>query len=214
MFGIENANDDTGIFAALQHWGGRMVAPVLFFIQLLALSCLFCFPKTSIHDLPCCSFGIEGQLVKPQQREMPSLGQVAPLRRSKASAHLIRVSHTGAVPPFLGRPFLFGINSFGLTANSLWVLKASVQWLRSHPAVRVLIVGTCDSGGSEVCTPALAQARGQAIQEILDVGGTDGRQVAGVRVWDNLDRQCRPTQTQCQRRDRSAWIFIASPVAR
>ena len=193
------------------------VVPMSVFIQLLALSCLFCFPITSASDLPRGSFGIERQIVKPQQQAMRSIfipQQVAPLRRSNASPHFIRASHTGAVPPFLRHPFLFGADSSGLTAQNLKVLTASAQWLGSHPSVRVLIVGTCDASGSEVCTPALAQARGKAIQGVLGVGGTHGGQIAAVRVWDNLDRQCRPTQTRCQRLDRSAWIFIASPIAR
>ena len=218
MFGIENANDDIGILAApadiaVEGWLCRMSVS----IQLLALTCLFCFPITSASDLPRCGFGIERQIVKPQQQAMRSTfipPQVAPLRRSNASTHFIRASHAGAVPPFLRHRFLFRTDSSGLTAESLRVLTASGQWLGSHPAARVLIVGTCDASGSEVCTAALAQARGQAIRGILDVGGTHGGQIAAVRVWDNLDRQCRPTQTRCQRLDRSAWIFIASPIAR
>lgn len=187
------------------------------YIQLLAiLSCLLSARPAAIPDLQCCSFGFRRPAVERQELAIPSLSMpqhVLQLRKCEASAHSIRASQRGVPPPFLRHPFLFGTNSFGLSGENLKVLRASVEWLHIHPTVRVLIVGTCDSS-SEVCRPALAEARGQAIQLILDSGGTHGTQIAGVKVWDNLDRQCRSTQTRCQSLERSAWIFIASATAR
>jgi len=65
-----------------------------------------------------------------------------------------------------------------------------------------------------MCTRALAEARGQAIRNVLHAGGTDTGQIVGVKAWDNLDRKCTAAQSAFQRLDRNAWIFIASSSTR
>ena len=180
-------------------------------IQLVALLYLFCFSKTSLSDLRGCVLG-EGQQQAAPLFSIPGHG--AQLPPSKASFPSHQRPHAGVSPPFLRHPFLFATNSSTLTRQNLRVVRASAEWLQFHPAARILIVGTCDSSGSEACTRALAEARGQAIKEILDGDGMHTSQISAVRVWDNLDHRCLPTQSDCQRLDRSAWIFVASSIAR
>ena len=179
-------------------------------IQLLGLICLLCFSKASVSDFQSCA-------TKGQQTAVPSLfipERAAHLSASKASLPSHDRAHAGVTPPFLRHPFLFGTNSARLTRQNRRVLAASIEWLELHPTARILVVGTCDSTGSEACSRELAQARGKAIKEILDDDGRHTSQITGVRVWDNLDRRCHPTQSECQRLDRSAWIFVASSIAR
>ena len=184
-------------------------------IRVIALSCLACFSKASTSNLLICPFRIDPG--EPGKRVMASIAipkKDIQLRQSNAFFLPRDRAQAPVAPPFLRHPFLFVANSFQLRGESLRVLGASAHWLIFHPGARVLIVGTCDSSGSEVCTRTLAEARGQAINKILTAGGMHESQIAGVRVWNNLDRQCRPTRSLCQRKDRSAWIFVASSIAK
>lgn len=180
-------------------------------IQLIALLCLVCLPRTSVSDLRGRAQR-QGRQQAASLLSIPAQGvQLAPSQVSLPSHHR---PHEGVSPPFLRHPFVFSTNSSRLTQQNLNVLRASAEWLQLHPTARILIVGTCDSSGSEACTRALAEARGQAIKEILDGNGMHTSQITGIRVWDNLDRRCHPAESECQRLDRSAWIFVASSSAR
>lgn len=92
------------------------------------------------------------------------------------------------------------------------MLKRAALWLREHRESRVLIVGSCDSSGSETCTHALAAGRGAAIQRFLQNSGIASDQLVGVKGWDNLDRTCGPADVKCQQSNRSVRIFMASSV--
>jgi hypothetical protein len=45
------------------------------------------------------------------------------------------------------------------------MMKRAVAWLRQHREARILIVGSCDSGGSETCTRGIAEGRGAECQQ-------------------------------------------------
>jgi len=115
-------------------------------------------------------------------------------------------------PPFLRHPVLFGPNSIELTAAGRDVLKRSAAWLQQHHEVRILIVGSCDSSGSETCTRTLAEARGGVAKRFLGSSGIDSEQIVGVKAWDNPDRSCQTSDIKCQQSDRSARLFMASFV--
>jgi outer membrane protein OmpA-like peptidoglycan-associated protein len=113
-------------------------------------------------------------------------------------------------PPFLKHAFLFDPDSAELGAESRGAVKRSAAWLRAHPDARVLVVGFCDSSGSETCGPALAQRRGAMVCHWLVRFGVVPHQIAGVKGWSTADRDCRTDITKCQQVNRSAGIFIAS----
>ena len=115
-------------------------------------------------------------------------------------------------PPFLRHPILFGPNSIELTAAGRDVLKRSAAWLQQHREVRILIVGSCDSSGSETCTRTLAEARGGVAKKVLGSFGIGPEQIVGVKGWDNPDHGCRTSDSKCQQLDRSALIFMGSSV--
>jgi outer membrane protein OmpA-like peptidoglycan-associated protein len=144
--------------------------------------------------------------VFPGQQE-PS----ARLERSKASHN---VAQSAAVstsePPFLRHPILFEPNSLEPSSVGRNMLKHAATWLREHREARVLIVGSCDSSGSETCTHALAEGRGAAIQKFLQTSGIDSDQLVGVKSWDNFDRTCDPADVKCQQSNRCVRIFMAS----
>ena len=116
-------------------------------------------------------------------------------------------------PPFLRHPIQFSPNSLELTVAGRNILKGAATWLRQHRDARILIVGSCDSGGSEHCTRALAEARGAVVGKFLGGSGIDSDQVVGVKGWDNLAQSCQTSDSECQQFNRSARIFLASSVA-
>ena len=92
-------------------------------------------------------------------------------------------------------------------------MKRAVAWLRQHREARILIVGSCDSGGSETCTRGIAETRGAVVRKILENSGVDSDQIVGVKGWDSLDQKCRSSDIECQKFNRSVAIFMASSVA-
>jgi outer membrane protein OmpA-like peptidoglycan-associated protein len=136
------------------------------------------------------------------------------LNRSKASGAISQATAVAiSDPPFLRQPIQFGPNSLELTAAGRNMLKRSAAWLRLHREARILIVGSCDSGGSETCTRTLAEARGAVVRMFLGTSGIDSDQIVGVKGWDNLDQSCQTSDMECQQFNRSARIFMASSVS-
>jgi outer membrane protein OmpA-like peptidoglycan-associated protein len=135
------------------------------------------------------------------------------VKRSKASVTAAQPAYVAAsVPPFLRRPILFGPNSIELTAAGRDVLKRSAAWLQQHHEARILIVGSCDSSGSETCTLTLAEARGAVAKKFLGSSGIGSAQIVGVKGWDNRDHGCQTSDAKCQQLDRSTLLFMASSV--
>ena len=140
--------------------------------------------------------------------------QASGLNPSKAPGTVSpAASVTISDPPFLRHPIQFGPNSLELTVAGRNMLKRAAAWLRLHREARILIVGSCDSGGSETCTRTLAEARGAVVRKFLGTAGIDSDQIVGVKGWDNLDQSCQTSDIECQQFNRSARIFMASSVA-
>lgn len=147
-----------------------------------------------------------GSLFSPQQ--------ASGLNRSKAGATVSQAVPVAiSDPPFLKHPIQFGPNSLEPTVADRNMLKRTADWLRQHREARILIVGSCDSGGSETCTHTLAEARGAVVHKFLRSAGIDPDQIVGVKVWDSLDQSCQESEVDCKRFNRSARIFMASSVA-
>ena len=139
--------------------------------------------------------------------------QASGLDRSKASGSVAQASAAISDPPFLRHPIQFGPNSLELTVAGRNLLKRAAAWLQQHREARILIVGSCDSGGSETCTRTFAESRGAVVRKFLGSSGIDSDQIVGVKGWDNLDQSCQTSDIDCQQFNRSARIFMASSVA-
>ena len=147
-------------------------------------------------------------------RSLFSQQQASGLNRSKDSGAVAQEARVAIPdPPFLRRPIQFGPNSLELSLAGKNMLKRAAAWLRQHREARILIVGSCDSGGSETCTRTLAEARGAVVRKFLGSSGIDSDQIVGVKGWDNLDQSCQTSDIECQQSNRNARIFMASPVA-
>lgn len=119
-----------------------------------------------------------------------------------------------AQPPFLRRPILFDRNSLELHGGESDTLQQAAAWLKMHTDTRVLIVGSCDTSGSESCTHTLAEARGAVVRKFLEHCGVNSVQVVGVKGWDHADHDCRPRDAKCQQLSRSAELFLAASAPR
>jgi outer membrane protein OmpA-like peptidoglycan-associated protein len=140
--------------------------------------------------------------------------QASGLNRSKASGTVAQAASVAvSEPPFLRHPIQFSPNSLEITVAGRNMLKRAAAWLRQHREARILIVGSCDSGGSETCTRTLAEARGAVVRRFLGSSGIDSDQIVGVKGWDNLDQSCQTSDVECQQFNRSVRIFMASSVA-
>ncbi len=192
-------------------------------IVILGTSFLVAGDLLPIRDRIACSLSPPvWQAVLPAKRSptvAPSVSLISQQRASglngsKASG---TVSPAAAVatsdPPFLRHPIQFAPNSLELDFAARNSLKRASAWLQRHREARILIVGSCDSGGSETCTRAFAEARGAVVRTFLGSSGIASDQIVGVKGWDNLDQSCRSSDIECQRVNRSAQIFAASSVS-
>ena len=116
-------------------------------------------------------------------------------------------------PPFLRHPVLFDRNSVEVNAVGNERLQRAATWLKAHADSRVLIVGSCDTSGSESCTHTLAEARGAVVRKFLENCGVSPNQVVGVKGWNNPDHDCRPRDAKCQQLSRSTELFLAASAA-
>ncbi len=191
-------------------------------IVILGTSLLFAGDLLPIHDRTTCSLSSlvspAGLLVKRGLTLAPSGSfisqqQTSGLDGSKTTGTVAQASSAISDPPFLRHLIPFAPNSPELDSTARNRLKRAAAWLQQHRGARILIVGSCDSGGSEACTHALAEARGAAVQKFLGSAGIDPNQIVGVKGWDSLDQSCRTSEVDCQRFNRSARIFMASSVA-
>lgn len=140
--------------------------------------------------------------------------QASGLNRPKTSGTVAQAASVAiSDAPFLRHPIQFDPNSLELTVAGKNMLKRAAAWLRQHREARILIVGSCDSGGSETCTRTLAEARGAVVRKFLGGSGLDSDQIVGVKGWDNLDQSCQTSDIECRQFNRSARIFMASSVA-
>lgn len=142
-----------------------------------------------------------------ERTEDPRLAHVStPSKGARSSSEALQK------PIFLKQPLLFTPNGLNLTARSRNTLNCAAAWLHEHHEVRVLIVGYCHDSGSEACTTALAERRAEVVRQFLTRLGAQADQIADVKGWKNLDRSCRAGTTECRRRKRSAYLFVAGPA--
>jgi peptidoglycan-associated lipoprotein len=114
-----------------------------------------------------------------------------------------------AYPHFLKQSVLFEPNSLGLTSESARRLALDARWLRIHPEIRTVVVGFCETLGSEECTHELAERRGAVVAELLVKYGVGSTQIVAVKGWEKTDPVCEAATPSCQQMNRRARIFIA-----
>ena len=130
---------------------------------------------------------------------------------TEAAATAVKIHDQGrAHPHFLKQGVLFDPNSLSLTSESEKRLALYADWLRMHPEIRTLVVGFCDTWGSEECTHELAQQRGAMVGQLLAQHGVGSAQIVGVKGWEKADPVCEAATPSCQEMNRRARIFIVA----
>ena len=114
-----------------------------------------------------------------------------------------------AYPHFLKRSILFEPNSLSLTSESEKRLALDARWLRIHPEIGTVVVGFCDTLGSEECTHELAERRGAVVAELLVKYGVGSSQIVATKGSEEADPVCEAATPSCQQMNRRARIFIA-----
>ena len=141
---------------------------------------------------------------------IPALGQSPSGIGSQAATTTTKGRHqTRAYPHFSKRSLLFEPNSVGITSETERRLALDGGWLRMHPKVQTVVVGFCDTLGSEECTHELAESRGNVVRQLLVKYGVGSSQIVAVRGWEKADPVCEAATPRCQEMNRRARIFIA-----
>ncbi|MGE5218074.1 MAG: peptidoglycan-associated lipoprotein Pal [Chloroflexota bacterium] len=98
----------------------------------------------------------------------------------------------------------FDFDRYDLSGDARATLKASGDWLRSNPAVRVEIEGHCDERGTSEYNLALGAKRAQAAKDYLVSLGVAPGRVSTVSYGEEIP-VCREHNESCwskNRRDR------------
>jgi outer membrane protein OmpA-like peptidoglycan-associated protein len=141
---------------------------------------------------------------------IPAMGEnPSGLGSEAAATPTKRREQRRAYPHFLKRSVLFEPNSLSLTSESEKRLALDAVWLRMHPEIRTVVVGFCDTLGSEECTHELAEQRGVAVKQFLLEAGVDSPQIVGVKGWEKAEPICESPTPNCQEMNRRARIFVA-----
>jgi len=176
-------------------------------------------PTTTASRTLCCNSRVSRQQPHGGIRiggrmsagdEISAIGENPPGIGSEAVATPTKGrDQTRAYPHFLKRSLLFEPNSVGLALESEKRLALDAVWLRMHPEVRTVVVGFCDTLGSEECTQELAQRRGAVVGQLLVKYGVRSSQIVAVKGWEKADPVCGAETPSCQEMNRRARIFIA-----
>ena len=116
------------------------------------------------------------------------------------------------IAPFVHRPITFAPNAISIDRSGTQTVCMATRWLKNHPSARVVIVGQCDSSGSETCSEKLSRQRAELVKQMLIRQGTRHEQIGAVLAWNTTDERCRPRDWSCRSATRSARIYVAGPV--
>ena len=189
--------------------------------NIIIFACLGTLPKAppATDDRPCInvlspwlsSQTSPGSLDPPGiVGRAPAAGKQKP-RREQSTPE----SESPTLPTFVKQAILFPLDSASLDLASRDELLRIADWLRQHGRVRVLVVGFCDSLGSESCTHLLAAQRAGEVGRFLLAEGLDASRIMAIAGWEKADPVCRGETPSCQQQNRRARVFVSfSPYAK
>jgi len=169
--------------------------------------------------LTACS---SSQSEKPAMMSSPSSSRSAGARTpSKASASSVRQAQmqsqsrssldalrrgqsTATAPGSALKEIYFDFDRYDLSSDARTTLKASGEWLRSNPSIRVEIEGHCDERGTSEYNLALGAKRAQAAKDYLVSLGVAPDRLSTISYGEEIPL-CREHDESCwskNRRDR------------
>ena len=125
--------------------------------------------------------------------------------QSQSSLDALRRGESPATAPGSAlKEIYFDFDRYDLSGDARATLKASGDWLRSNPAVRVEIEGHCDERGTSEYNLALGAKRAQAAKDYLTSLGVAVGRLSTVSYGEEIP-VCREHNDGCwskNRRDR------------
>ncbi len=111
----------------------------------------------------------------PEQKEVAPAPAPAPAPEAKPEEAKPEVKEEAAAAAGM-QPIYFDFDKSFIRADAKPVMKDNVEWLKSHPKVKIRIEGNCDERGTKEYNLALGQRRATSAKKYLtDMGISAGR---------------------------------------
>jgi peptidoglycan-associated lipoprotein len=157
-------------------------------------------PYWSIEN-PLASTGASQGQSQRLARDTTSPSSLDALRRGQSPA-------TPASSPM--KDIQFDFDSYALRTDAQGTLRATAEWLKANPSVRVEIEGHCDERGTDEYNLALGAKRAQAAKDYLVKLGVAAARLSTISYGEEIP-VCREQTEACwekNRRDR----FVIIPL--
>ncbi|KAG8153496.1 peptidoglycan-associated lipoprotein Pal [Burkholderia catarinensis] len=112
----------------------------------------------------------------------PENAGMAPTPSSETVATVAADDLDNPNSPLAKRSIYFDFDQYSVKPEFQSLLQAHADYLRSHPARRVLIQGNTDERGTSEYNLALGQRRSQAVLSALETFGVPGTQLEAVSL--------------------------------
>jgi len=80
----------------------------------------------------------------------------------------------------------FAFDRYDLTMTAQTLLRENAEWLRSTPAVQIIVEGHCDERGSNEYNLALGERRAEAVKSYLASLGVDAGRMRAISYGEEM----------------------------
>jgi peptidoglycan-associated lipoprotein len=80
----------------------------------------------------------------------------------------------------IGDRVFFGYDQYDLTPQARSTIEHQAQWMKTYPAVNVMVEGHCDERGTREYNLALGEKRAMAVRNYLVANGVDAGRVQTI----------------------------------
>jgi len=131
--------------------------------------------------------------------------------RSQSSLDALRRGESPTTAPGSAlKEIYFDFDRYDLSSDARGALKASGEWLKSNPAVRVEIEGHCDERGTNEYNLALGAKRAQAAKDYLVSLGVAAGRLSTISYGEEV-AVCHDKNESCWRRNRRDRFVALAP---
>lgn len=135
------------------------------------------------------------------------LQQSGAMVRSDSSLEAMRRGELAAEGPL--KSLYFDYDRYDLRVDARETLKANVDWLKSHSAVRVEIEGHADERGTNEYNLALAFKRAQSSKDYLLSLGVPDERISTISYGEEVPA-CRDQNEKCWQKNRRARFVVVA----
>jgi peptidoglycan-associated lipoprotein len=105
------------------------------------------------------------------------------------------------------RDVYFGYDSWAISEEGRQILSRDAEWLRSHPAIQLKVVGHCDERGSSTYNFVLAEKRTKVILNYLTDLGIKRERLVGVSYGKERPF-CNDRSEACYQQNRRGHLVV------